>query len=76
MENRNGLLVGFELDAADGHAERRAALDMVDNFLPGSRRITLGADKGYDTRDFATGCRERNVTPKWSAYESNRTKRA
>ena len=40
MENRNGLLVGFELDAADGHAERRAALDLVDNFLPGKRRIT------------------------------------
>ena len=27
------------------------------------RRITLAADKGYDTRDFVRGCRERGVTP-------------
>jgi transposase len=63
MENRNGLLVGFELDTADGYAERRAALELVDNCLPGKRRITLGADKGYDTRDFVAACRERNITP-------------
>jgi len=63
LENRNGLLVGFELDTADGYAERRAALDLVDNFLPGKRRITLGADKGYDTRDFVAACRDRNITP-------------
>jgi hypothetical protein len=29
MENRNGLLVGFELDTADGYAERRAALELM-----------------------------------------------
>jgi len=80
MENRNGLLVGFELDAADGHAERRAALDMVDNFLPGARRITLGADKGYDTRDFIAACRERNITPhiaqkaRYSALDARTTR--
>jgi transposase len=63
IENRNGLLVAFQMDAADGHAERRNALDMIDENLPGDRRITLGADKGYDTRDFVDACRERNVTP-------------
>lgn len=63
MENRNGLLVGFTLESADGKAERRAALELVDECLPGQRRITLGADKGYDTRDFVEACRARNITP-------------
>jgi transposase len=62
MENRNGLLVDFQIDIADGRAERRAALMMMDG-LGNQRRVTLGADKGYDTRDFVAGCRERNVTP-------------
>jgi transposase len=63
MENRNGLIVDFQMDVADGRAERRNALEMLDNNLPGERRITLGGDKGYDTRDFVAECRERNVTP-------------
>ncbi len=50
MENRNGLIVQAELTHADGHAERRAALDMIHRHSPGStRRLTLGADKGYDS---------------------------
>ena len=28
-----------------------------------SLRVTLGADKGYDTQDFVTMCRHMNVTP-------------
>jgi transposase len=63
MENRNGLLVDFQLDTADGRAERRNALVMLDEALPGERRITLGADKNYDTREFVAECRARNVTP-------------
>jgi hypothetical protein len=63
MKNRNGMLVGFELDTADGYAERRAALELGDNCLPSKRRITLGADKGYDTRDFIAACLDRNITP-------------
>lgn len=63
MENRNGLIVDLQMDIADGRAERRNALEMLDDNLPGKRRITLGADKGYDTRDFIEQCRERNVTP-------------
>ena len=46
MENRNGLIVQGDLTQADGHAERRAALDMIHRHSPGStRRLTLGADK-------------------------------
>ena len=63
MENRNGLLVGFQLDTADGHAERRSALELLDSCVPGDHRITVGADKGYDTADFVADCRSRNVTP-------------
>ena len=63
MENRHALLVDFQVEPADGYAERRAALAMVDGNLPGSRRITLAGDKGYDTRDFVANCRALTVTP-------------
>jgi transposase len=63
MENRNGLLMDFKLASATGTAERETALEMLDQSLPGSKRITLGADKGYDTFKFVTLCRLRKVTP-------------
>ena len=59
IENRNGLLVAFQMDGADGRAERRNALEMLDECLPGKGRVTVGGDKGYDTRDFVEACRER-----------------
>jgi transposase len=63
MENRNGLVVALTVTAATGTAEREAALEMLDTAVPGTRRITLAADKGYDTREFVAECRERHVTP-------------
>ena len=36
---------------------------MIDESVPGNKRITLGADKAYDTSDFVEVCRDRNVTP-------------
>ena len=63
MENRNGLLVGIQVERASGHAERDAAIGMLDRELVGDRRITLGADRAYDTRDFVQACRRMNVTP-------------
>jgi hypothetical protein len=63
IENRNGLVLDLQMDVADGHAERPNALEMLDNNLPGYRRITVAGDKGYDTSDFVEDCRERNVTP-------------
>jgi transposase len=68
MENRHGLLVDLQVDTADGRAERRNAIAMLDDSLAGTRHITLGADKGYDTRDFVAQCRERNVTPHVAQY--------
>jgi transposase len=64
MENRHGLVVQGDLTQADGHAERRAALDMVHRHSPGStRRLTLGADKGYDAAEFVSDLRQAYVTP-------------
>ena len=61
-ENRNGLIVNTELFQANGTAERDAALIMLEQ-IPGTRRVTVGADKGYDTKDFIAECRNLNVTP-------------
>ncbi len=64
MENRHGFVVQGDLTQADGHAERRAALDMVHRHSPGStRRLTLGADKGYDAAGFVSDMRQACVTP-------------
>jgi transposase len=64
MENRHGLVVQGDLTQADGHAERRAALDMIQRHSPGStRRLTLGADKGYDSADFVRDLRQACVSP-------------
>lgn len=61
-ENRNGLIVNTEVFEANGTAERDAALVMLEQ-VPGGQRVTVGADKGYDTRDFVAECRNLNVTP-------------
>ena len=61
-ENRNGLIVMTEVFQANGTAERDAALVMLEQ-IPGGGRVTVGGDKGYDTRDFVTECRHMNVTP-------------
>ena len=31
--------------------------------IPGDGRVTVGADKGYDTKDFVAECRHMQVTP-------------
>jgi len=71
MENRNGLVVDVAITQATGTAEREAALDMLEG-VPVSRRITIGADKGYDTADFVTMCRRMNVTPHVARRETSK----
>jgi transposase len=61
MENRNGLIVDFEVDAATGTAERDVAIKMIER-TPGED-ATLAADKGYDTKDFVQDCTDRWVVP-------------
>jgi transposase len=62
MENRNGLAVGGCVTRATGYAEREAALELVEA-LPVNGRITLGADKAYDTQAFVAALRANRVTP-------------
>ena len=95
MENRHGLIKDFELTEANGHAERDAALEMVDREKARrerkqkrknakasrrrnkkGRRLTLAADKGYDSRDFVRGCRERRITPHVAQNQNARRRSA
>jgi len=65
VENRNGLIVNTELFEANGTAERDAALVMLEQ-IPGTKRVTVAGDKGYDTydtKDFVSECRNMHVTP-------------
>jgi transposase len=61
MENRNGLVVNTRVTQATGTAEREAAQKMVDD-IPGQKRVTVGADKNYDTQSFVEAMRKRTVT--------------
>ena len=61
MENRNGLVAAACVVPATGRAERDTAIAML-GALPGGHRITLGADKGYDTQGFVEQARKLNVT--------------
>src|ERR1044071_8471437 len=63
MENRHGLAVAGDVTPATGTAEREAALDLIDNHRSGERRITVGADKGFDVAGFVQALRGRKVTP-------------
>src|SRR5687768_1968312 len=62
MENRHGLAVDGRLTAADGYGERAAALEMIAPVAE-HQRVTLGADKAYDIRDFIGALRLIQVTP-------------
>jgi IS5 family transposase len=72
MENRSGLLVGACLTRADGHAERVAALALIEPYADRPRPITLGADKGYDAQDFVNELRSMRVTPHVAQNTSGR----
>jgi transposase len=73
MENRNGLIVDIDLTQATGRAEREAALLMLDRLERKKRRLTLGGDKGYDTREFVAELRQRKVTPHVAQNQSGRS---
>lgn len=70
-ENRNGLVVSTLTTRAYGSAERDAALLMTES-LPGIHRLTLGADKGYDARDFIAELRHMKITPHIAQNDTNR----
>lgn len=75
MDNRHGLVIDTRLTEANGRAEREAALAMAAHLPGGHKRITLGADKGYDTLDFVQGLRQHFVTPHVAQNTSRRSSR-
>jgi transposase len=63
-ENRNGLIVECELTEASGTAEREAGLRLVARQRGRARRrLTVGADRGYDAKEFVAGVRALGATP-------------
>jgi hypothetical protein len=75
MENRNGLLVDACLTPADGHAERIAALHMIEPRADRPQAITVGADKAYDAEDFVNELRSMNASPHVAQNTNGRTAR-
>jgi IS5 family transposase len=63
-ENRHGLIVQADLSRATGRAEREVALELIRKERQESKgRLTLAADKNYDTADFVAVVRALGVTP-------------
>ncbi len=67
-ENRNGLVVVACVTQSSAKAEREAALRMLPAIRGGERRITLGADKGYQEREFLEQLRRGRVVPHVAEY--------
>src|SRR5579863_5113537 len=73
MENRNGIAVNGCVTLAEGRAEPEAALALVEE-IPGESRITLGADKGYDSKEFVQELRDHHVTPHLGTNSNTRAR--
>lgn len=70
MENRNGLLIDLAVSEANGTCERETALSMLEEHAAAG--TTVGADRGYDTRDFVERSRGAGVTPHVAQFENAR----
>jgi transposase len=74
MDNRNGLAVAGCASIVTGRAEREFALQLIETKARrAGRRITLGADKNYDTAEMVSLLREMNVTPHVAQNDTNRS---
>ena len=64
-DSKSGLCVGLAIDAADGHAERRNALAMLDRVRRRHDVVpkTLAADAGYGTGAFLCEVEDRGIKP-------------
>lgn len=71
-ENRHGLIVDMAITSATGTGERDAAIAMIGELPLTSRRVTLGADKLFDTRDCVKALRQMRVTPHIAQYDRAR----
>ena len=75
-DNRHGLVVNAMVTTADGFAERQAAKAMINDAVQAAdnpnAEITLGADKGYDAKEFIEALQEMNVIPHVAQNTSGR----
>jgi transposase len=75
-DNRHGLIASAMVTKADGFAEREAAKTMIGDARQAlgndEREVTLGADKGYDAKEFIDACVEMKVTPHVAQNTSGR----
>jgi len=71
-ENRHGLIVDTAVTAATGTGERGAAIVMLGELPLTSRRVTVGADKWYDTREWVAAVRQMRITPHVAASVNRR----
>lgn len=62
VENRNHLIIDAQVEPAASVHEREVALSMLKK-VSTDRVITVGGDKGFDTREFVKRCREHDITP-------------
>lgn len=67
-ENRHGFIVDTAVTAATGTAEREAAIVMLGELPLTARRLTVGADKNFDTRDWVAAVRIMGITPHVAQY--------
>ena len=72
MENRSGLVVDGEVRLASGDGGETAAAESMLYRRGGTRKITLGADKGYDTNDFMDSLKRMNVVVHVAQNKSGR----
>jgi hypothetical protein len=75
-DNRHGLVVNAVVTIADGFAEREAAKAMINDAVQAAdhpkAEITLGADKGYDAKEFIDALQAMNVIPHVAQNTSGR----
>jgi transposase len=71
-DNRHGLIVDTAVTAASGTAERDAAIMMLGELPLTTRRVTVGADKLYDTHDWVAAVRQMRITPHVAASVNRR----
>lgn len=76
-DNRHGLIANAMVTTADGYAEREAAKLMIQDAIEVKGdpevQITLGADKGYDAKEFIDALTAMKVTPHVAQNTSGRS---
>lgn len=62
-ENRHGFIIDTAVTNATGTAERDAAIALLGELPLTTRRVTVGADKNFDTAAWVAAVRQMGITP-------------